>query len=237
MTVQTPTESYAYAGPFRRSEATGRVNLPTTLPPAELRSSFPALAAACDEFEKLQGESRDVHRALTGATGSERRAAQHADIEAAAAAHRAGKPDPGPKQVEAIDAKIRDLTRKRDVLRLAQLRAAEDMDRLIAQHRGEWVEATRAKVAKERVRLGKLAESWAEVRHAVVELEALARWVDSFPTRPSYNLGGNRMRVHGRRFENLTADQALALLLEDAAPREPVADAEQDAEPEAEQDE
>ena len=169
---------------------------PASLPPPELREAFPELHAACNELERLRGERRDVRQSLTRAT-SERRAAEHNDIRAAAENLRAGKADPGSPMVDRVDAEIRDLTRRESILNRAIESAEADLNDAITAHRAEWVAATNAAIGKRRKALRKAAETWGELRHQVGSTESLVHWLEQWPTRPSWTPGNTRMASYG----------------------------------------
>lgn len=189
---------------------------PAALPPPELRATYPALGKACDDLERLRDERREVKRALDAAT-SGRRQAEHADIAAAAAAHRNGAKDPGNPGTDKVDADIRELLRKQAILASAIDSAESDLGDAITAHRAEWAAAIAAKIEKRRGDLKAAALSWGDLRHEVSSLESLGRWIGGWPDRPSYTPGTRYMnsggpegsRVSGSKRWDLTLDELL----------------------------
>lgn len=178
------------------------------LPPAELRALLPDLDAATEHLEELRLQRRQV-RADLDAGQSERRRAEHADIQAAADAVREGKADPGSPSVERVDARLAELRRRDTVLAAAIDSAGRDLADLIDQHRAAWLAKLDATAGKRRHQARELAEQWAALRWELAQVDALRRWVAGFPSRP-FTVS---RRLHG---STDTIDSLRAALVADA---------------------
>ncbi len=154
----------------------------TTPPPPELlgRPGFEDLAAALAEIARLYGELRAAEGEAKRLE-EERPAAHTRDREALAETVRTGGKDPGPVEIDTIEAGIRAARRRMEACQLAVAAAIDDLAKLCPTRRNVWAAQT-----------DKLhAEAWAAYAQAVADLdrvyrrlvqeEAFASWVAALP--------------------------------------------------------
>ena len=189
--------------------------LPVNLPPPELRQALPALSKAADEYEHIGGELKAAHEALR-AVESGLRAAQHADIQAAADAVRRSQPDPGDRQAAQAQQRIEQSRRQVAVLTAARESAAADLDDVVTRERGAYLAAIAERMAKQRDKLRTAVESWAAQRHALAGDEKLTAWLDRWPRKSSFD-AAPPTRIRLGRGDAFTLDEVYSGLLADAA--------------------
>lgn len=137
---------------------------------------------AIDRFERFSAEFQDASSALGGLkSNGARKRAEAADARAAAAAIEAGKPDPGPVNVDRHRAALTDAARKRDALNIVLQRADADLQRTVRKH-AKALHAHAEKHADERRKIAEKA--LADLGPALDELAEFIRlgvWATNFP--------------------------------------------------------
>lgn len=153
------------------------------------RHSLPATSTgvkevddAIDRFERFNAEFQDASSSLNGLkSNGARKRAEAADAAAAAAAIEAGKPDPGPVNVDRHRDALTDATRKRDALNIVLQRADADLKRTVKRH-AQALHAHAEKHADERRKVAEKA--LADLGPALDDLAEFIRlgvWATRFP--------------------------------------------------------
>lgn len=191
------------------------VNLAIPPLPDELRG------AAWDRLRELIGERSQVQRQAALASRDqaglpvELGRARRADQAAAAAAFRAGKPDPGPVEERKAEAAAADVQRRRSAARQAIASIERDIAGHVGEHVGEFRAAAAERLIAEQVEAADLAEAIRGNAHRQAQLLAVAAWVEA----PEAKLRAGRTAAVLQRLDEVVAEVAT---LAPPARREPV---------------
>lgn len=112
--------------------------------------------------------------------------AVEADRAAYAAAIRDGKPDPGTKAVDRLDAELVATRRRSEALAVAVATAQAELVATVEARRGPWGAAIDRQVAKDRDELAKAVEALAAARDKLAESLSLAGWLSRFPNKTAW---------------------------------------------------
>lgn len=176
-----------------------------------------AVDAALDRFRELEGRWRQCGADLTRAKErSVRAAAQRADTEAFAAAITAGKKDGGTPAEDALDAQLRDLSRRKAALGVAANTAAQALTATLAEHRDDLeakaAAARRTAEAAYLVAVDVLEEKAAEL----AQRRRLEEWARSFPDGATRMPWGRPLRLPLNTVQGEPTSQTLAAALRHA---------------------
>lgn len=138
--------------------------------------AHPKIKKLAQVYERHRGELRDLNRERYALEQGRGRMGE-LDVAAAAAAHRAGKPDPGQAHLEAHDARLAEVVRREAVL--AEVVRCDAQDLLDAVHDGadDWQRTLDQRSADARAAL---AAALDQVAAALGELQgsyAVAGWL------------------------------------------------------------
>ncbi|MGI8829261.1 MAG: hypothetical protein ACR2I5_05770 [Candidatus Limnocylindria bacterium] len=194
-----------------RRPSDGRSTVGALPPPDVLDlAELPELARAVEHLATLRAERRTIREKLEGLANAVRQA-EHQDIEAAAAAHRRGEPDPGSPAAEQVETETAETNRRMTIVTAAIDSATVDLGELIMANRDAWLAKLGGKVTKRREKVRRLAEQWAEGRFELASLQAMSYFLREFPDRSAFRPIGRA--IHGSKE---TIDSIMSLLIRDA---------------------
>jgi hypothetical protein len=196
-----------------------RFRIPDQPDPRALGLTWPELLAAYDAFAALVTERR-MHLIRRANLEDDRRRAVSGDRSRYAKALRDGKPDPGAKATEKVDAEIAGTLRRLDALELAIDEANAALGRVIDEHRAQWLVETDERITAERSDYCDVIDALAKARTELLTSHAVARWLEAYPARfhPSADL------IHGLPTPNQEPFAASLVLDALRADGEPVAE-------------
>jgi hypothetical protein len=186
------------------------------------QSEFEELQEACKAYTDLMNERR-VTGALLGKLEEDRSRAIEADRIALGKAIKDGTSDPGDKNVEQIEKKIKGCNRRLEALEHALDQAEIDLLEVLDEHRDDWVAELEAKHAEAQAVYREAIDALSASHAKVSQSFALLRWVKHFPEEET------TFRVRGTFLGSLKAqngepywfDQVIAALVDDATPQAP----------------
>jgi hypothetical protein len=137
------------------------------------------------EAERLSAQANDIYQRLEQ-LHADRPAAAADDLDAAAAAVRAGTAAPKTSAVAKIDAEIQKFQRDYDILKVAQKQCADDLLATLLENRATWIDELRDQEDKALASYRETVERLAADRQAVVDARSMRSWLENFETSPRY---------------------------------------------------
>jgi hypothetical protein len=167
------------------------------LPP----SGVAELDNAVSEYQALADKHKAARRHLVDLK-AQRKAAEQADLKAAADALRDGKPDPGPVHVDKLEAELGRTLRDVDVLAQAATDTGNELRDLVGVHRDALTARYEAERAKARAKVAKAADALAtaisEVAAADLGTQQATHWPKIGKAAPPHiemQVAGHRERL------------------------------------------
>lgn len=139
--------------------------------------SHPRIRAAADTYRTHVGEFRQLETDRYQLQQT-RDQARERDVHAAAAAHRAGKADPGQPNLEEHDAKLAEARRRETVLAEVVRRDGAELLDAIGKHADAWQEKIDQRVVDARVAVGAALDQVAAAHRELQAALAVSGWLN-----------------------------------------------------------
>lgn len=162
------------------------MNPSTDLPPS---ISIPAVNTVAAELAKLTDEHTVAAEKLRQLEEA-RSAAADADTAAYGKALRSGKPDPGAKHVERVDAEMSTARRRAEALAAAVIACEAELRAAVEKARAEWARQLDEQASTARQACRDAVDALDEAMTALRTATGTASWLAAFPERTRYRSGG-----------------------------------------------
>jgi hypothetical protein len=173
-------ERFSRPSPGRRGFGAG-VAAP---PPPELlgREGFEDVAAAAAELAQLHDEMNKANGEARRLEDVERFEAQRRDREALAASIRSGKgKDPGPVEIEKVEAQIKAARRRSEACQVAIASAVGDLTAQSSKGKGAWTARAGEHLSEARLAYLDAVEQLDRARRRLAEEESFSEWIAQLP--------------------------------------------------------
>lgn len=158
----------------------------STIPP---KLAHPKVERVAAEYRRLTAELRATDQAAADLVAARHRSSEE-DLNARAAALRAGKADPGTEASDRIEREILEIDSKAQALRRAVDQVYAELVEVFEAHRADLAERDDVAVGRAREAFAGLVEQMAEAYGAQRRAEAARAWAATFPQRSRWSPAG-----------------------------------------------